>query len=82
VPQLRFRYILPSVQFFIDIVVLALGVWHLNEIRHDVKVYALRASTVLPVSMLQESGAPSWDFKHNISPVQCASHDSRFKSET
>jgi hypothetical protein len=69
VPQLRFRYILPSTQLFIDIVVLALGVWHVETVRHRTKVLSLRESILIPVWMLQESGAAGWDFKYDIPPV-------------
>jgi hypothetical protein len=44
---------------------LALGAWHLDAIRHKSKAYSLRESIVKPVLMLQESGAPGWDFRHD-----------------
>jgi hypothetical protein len=54
---------------FIDIVVLALGVRHLDAVRHKTKAYSLRESILKPVLMLQESGAPGWDFKYDVPPA-------------
>jgi hypothetical protein len=66
----RFRYLLPYGHLLIDVICLVVGVWHLNAIRGRVKS-DLNPQPIVHPALLQEAGAPGWDFRHvYIPPVE------------
>jgi hypothetical protein len=64
--RLTYRWLLPIGHLLIDILVLVLWLWHSQIILNRMKARANEGSELIPVFMLQESGAPGWDFRHDV----------------
>jgi hypothetical protein len=64
--RLRHRWLLPLGHLAVDVIVLVLWLWHADTIRHRMKAFP--AGVVLKPVMMQEAGAPGWDFRRFSPP--------------
>jgi hypothetical protein len=70
--RIRYRWLLPIGHLLIDTLVLVLCLWHSQTVLHRSRSYSLGKSGLTKAVMLQEAGAPGWDFRNAPVPEEYA----------